>query len=100
MSRIGDVGDYTKDNVFIQLGSDNVSQAHVGKKHSEEWKQNMSASLKGKPPNSIGSKRTEVSKSAMSATMRAKPDVTCPHCGKVGYNAVMHRWHFDNCKHQ
>jgi len=22
----------------------------------------------------------------------------CPHCGKVGNNVVMRRWHFDKCK--
>lgn len=28
-----------------------------------------------------------------------KPKVTCPHCGKIGGGqALMNRWHFDNCK--
>lgn len=27
-----------------------------------------------------------------------KPTVTCPHCGKVGDNSNMKRWHFDKCK--
>jgi hypothetical protein len=26
--------------------------------------------------------------------------VTCPHCGKTGQSLVMHRWHFDKCKHR
>jgi hypothetical protein len=26
------------------------------------------------------------------------PDVECPHCGKVGKNGVMGKWHFDKCK--
>ena len=26
--------------------------------------------------------------------------VECPHCGKVGGNGLMQRWHFDNCKHK
>jgi len=25
---------------------------------------------------------------------------TCPHCDKTGGHSVMHRWHFDNCKHR
>jgi DNA-binding transcriptional regulator YiaG len=30
---------------------------------------------------------------------KAKPIVTCPHCGKEGGGqALMNRWHFDNCK--
>lgn len=24
--------------------------------------------------------------------------VTCPHCGKMGANRIMKRWHFGNCK--
>ena len=24
----------------------------------------------------------------------------CPHCGKEGGEGIMHRWHFDNCKHK
>ena len=27
-----------------------------------------------------------------------RPKVTCPHCGKMGANNVMSRFHFDNCK--
>ena len=26
--------------------------------------------------------------------------VECPHCGKVGQEANMKRWHFDKCKHR
>ena len=28
------------------------------------------------------------------------PKVSCPHCGKIGQEKVMKRWHFDNCKHK
>jgi hypothetical protein len=24
--------------------------------------------------------------------------LSCPHCGKIGQNAAMKRWHFDRCK--
>ncbi len=27
-------------------------------------------------------------------------EVQCPHCGKVGKNNVMPRWHFDNCRNK
>lgn len=27
-----------------------------------------------------------------------QPLVTCPHCGKMGANAIMHRYHFDRCR--
>jgi len=26
--------------------------------------------------------------------------IKCPHCGMVGGNATMPRWHFDNCKYR
>jgi hypothetical protein len=29
---------------------------------------------------------------------RPRPKVQCPHCGKVGDQSLMTRWHFDNCK--
>lgn len=29
---------------------------------------------------------------------RKKQIVTCPHCGKIGNNSIMQRWHFNNCK--
>lgn len=30
--------------------------------------------------------------------LSSKPTVTCPHCGKIGDNSNMKRWHFNNCK--
>lgn len=27
-----------------------------------------------------------------------RPVIECPHCGKVGADGLMKRWHFDNCK--
>ena len=30
---------------------------------------------------------------------KPKPKIICPHCGKIGGGqALMNRWHFDNCK--
>ena len=26
--------------------------------------------------------------------------IECPHCGKSGRHAAMHRWHLDNCKYR
>ena len=31
---------------------------------------------------------------------KAKRRIECPHCGKTGNIANMHRWHLDNCKHK
>lgn len=29
-----------------------------------------------------------------------QPKVQCPHCGKIGANGIMHRFHFDKCKNK
>lgn len=48
---------------------------NFGKTQSDEWK------LK----NSI-------------ANQKPKNRISCPHCGVVGGEGIMKRWHFDNCK--
>lgn len=48
---------------------------NFGKVQSDEWKQK----------NSI-------------ANSKPKNKVTCPYCGAIGGEAIMKRWHFDNCK--
>ncbi len=53
----------------------NMSAAHMGMLHSQYTKDAISAALKGRPV----------------------VIVTCPHCGKTGGNAAMHRWHFSSC---
>jgi hypothetical protein len=32
------------------------------------------------------------------ANQKPKNKVSCPHCGAVGGESIMKRWHFDNCK--
>ena len=36
----------------------------------------------------------------ISLALKGRPSVIviCPDCEKLGGNAAMHRWHFDNCK--
>lgn len=34
----------------------------------------------------------------VAAALRAKPRISCPHCGKVGAQSQMKRWHLDNCR--
>lgn len=43
-----------------------------------------------------GKKQTDATKAKIGE--KAKRTLTCPHCGKVGNIANMHRWHFDNCR--
>lgn len=45
-----------------------------------------------------GTKHTNESRMKTSLTMKSKPHLTCPHCGKVGPNGSILRWHFNNCR--
>ena len=63
-----------------KLGENNVM---YGKTHSDETKAKISAAKKGKP-----SKKKGV----------PEKKIECPHCGLVGGQSNMKRWHFDNCK--
>ena len=90
--------------------------SHLGYKHSEETKKKMSNFQKGKKVSEEtkkkmsnfqkGKKRSNKTKEKMSKAMVGNTHalgykhqiVTCPHCGKIGGNANMKRWHFDNCK--
>jgi group I intron endonuclease len=101
---------------------DNVKEAllnaNKGKKHSEEFKRNLSISMLGKNkyPRSEEHRR-KISESLkgrklssetilkMSNTRKGKsscagPVVECPICGKLGTRNAMMRWHFDNCKYK
>lgn len=49
---------------------------------SENHKQNLSTARRGLVP-AINNRKVE-----------------CPHCGKVGQEANMKRWHFDKCKYR
>ena len=72
-----------------------MRKAHTGRVHSIETKQKMSNSALGK------SKSFETIKKIKEARKRqviVTVQVTCPHCGKVGGNRIMPRYHFNNCK--
>lgn len=73
-----------------------------GKKHTEDTKVKQSLSAKGKS-------KTEEHKQNISNSKKGKPAhnkgiprilVKCPHCNKEGGEGIMKRWHFDNCKHK
>ena len=102
----------------------------LGKSHSEETKRKYSKSRSGelhwnydgsfsdetrKRQSESAKKRIEDSKEKqrlveMSRDYHKNNDVwnkgikektvKCPHCDKVGGNAIMKRWHFDNCKNK
>lgn len=49
MCRIGDVGSYEVNNVFIGTGKENVRAGNLGKKCTEDVRQKISVANKGKP---------------------------------------------------
>jgi len=87
-----------------------LSEEHKAKLRlpkSEETKQKISESMKGKTQ-SEETKR-KISEAHMGKTLseahkqkmrKPKRKVTCTHCNKVGGISTMKRYHFDNCKHR
>lgn len=93
-----------------------LSIAMTGRKLSQEHRDKLSKSHKGKKPyemtdeikenirkSRIGKKASKEARENMSKARKgdkscAGPIVECPHCGKVGTNNAMKRWHFNNCK--
>jgi hypothetical protein len=77
-----------------------------GKSHSEEFKikkrEYMLKKNPGKNKSEITKKRISDAKKGISSKMKGVPrkKVTCPHCGKIGGEGLMHRWHFNNCKYK
>jgi len=71
-----------------------------GQTHTDEYKTKMSLSLRGKNKEP----KSDEHKKKISNTLKGKPifykEVICPHCGKIGKENNMYRWHFDRCKHK
>lgn len=98
--------EYSKDRKdYIQLCKichckyDGFSERMKGKPgipRTEEWKKNISESLKGKIIHN--EQRKDLISKKTSEAMKSIPIVKCPHCGKEGVQHGMTRWHFDNCK--
>lgn len=76
--------------------------AWYGKHHSEETKLKQSLAAKGKLKSEEHKQKLSESKKGKTAYNKgiARSIVQCPHCGKEGGEGIMHRWHFDNCKHK
>ncbi len=69
-----------------------------GKQHSEDTKQQISATNSGSGNHFYGRKHTKKTKQKMSEAIRNLPKVECPYCGKIGRKSGMVRWHFKNCR--
>jgi hypothetical protein len=89
------------------------TQHHIGKPKSTESKLKISQKNKGRIPHNkgksisdeqrlklVGKKASNQTKEKMSQSKIGikRPQVECPHCGKIGSDNTMPRWHFDNCK--
>lgn len=81
-----------------RLKSGSITPPNLGRSLSDEHKQNLSNIRKGKPSHKKGKQMSEVSKTRMKTSHKLTPKLTCPHCGKIGDPANLHRWHFSNCK--
>ena len=70
----------------------------LGYKRTEEWKTQQRIRSSGNKSR-LGQTRSEEERAKSSASLsgRIQTKIECPHCGKIGGNA-MRRWHFDNCK--
>jgi len=78
-----------------------------GKKQSDEVKENKRKYFLTE--NNPGKNKTEKTKLKISDAKRGIPSKTkgiprkkiiCPHCGKIGGEGLMNRWHFNNCKYK
>lgn len=75
-------------------------EAHpwFGRKKTLEHRQKLSIASKGNKSN-LGKVKSDQTKLKQSLAQKGKKkkNAKCPHCGKIGNENVMYRWHFDNC---
>ena len=75
------------------------AESRTGFRNSDDTKRKMSESAKQRWTNTVDdSERSQKIKAARAKQQIVTVQVTCPHCGKVGGNRIMPRYHFDNCK--
>ena len=77
------------------------ADSNRGKKRSEETKQKIGDRNRGLiRSDEVKQKLSDSAKNRKSQAWTGKKRKTkeCPHCGKIGADFLMTRWHFDNCK--
>jgi len=104
IARVGEAhwswGKKAKEETRIKMSISHSGPNNVmfGKKLPEEQKRKISAAQKGEKAWRFGKKYPEMGRAVSRAlTGRKQTVVECPHCGKLGGNA-MKTYHFDNCK--
>ena len=73
----------SRTNEFKEARRDYFLKNNPGKNKTEVTKRNISKGRTGIPSKTKGIPRKKI---------------TCPHCGKIGGEGLMNRWHFENCK--
>lgn len=79
------------------------NQHNKGRQFSEEWLRKMTESKRGNQnrkgiPHSDEMKKIISERTSAALKGVPKKRVECPHCGKVGGEGNMKRYHFENCK--
>jgi len=84
-----------------------ISETMKGRKLSEEHKKNIGKAFSDiklseehKRKISIGIRKYRLTSTKKWGGLSFQDTVECPHCNKKGANAIMKRWHFDNCKNK
>lgn len=84
-----------------KLGPNSVPSPMKGVPRSEETKQKISESNKGRVFGCNKKKSVAAKKRAAEGRHpwkgKKRPTKICPHCNKEGADYLMSRWHFDNC---
>ena len=81
-----------------------INNPFYGKTHSNETRSIMSNLKKGKTYEEImgiekaSEMRLRRSFEQVGKIKGPQKKITCPHCGKIGGESIMKRWHNDNCK--
>ena len=84
-----------------------INKSRAGRKIEESTKDKLRQQRVGELNPMFGKKHTEESKQKMARFGSSNPmfgkkfkmkELTCPHCGKVGGQGGMKRYHFDNCR--
>jgi hypothetical protein len=73
----------SRNNEFKQARREYMLKNNPGKNKTKTTKENISKAKRGIPSKIKGIPRKKI---------------TCPHCGKIGGEGLMNRWHFENCK--
>lgn len=84
-----------KGRVLSTEHKEKIGKGNKGKRRSDEYKRQISLRMTGR----VKLKET-LDKLREKASRDPKPQVICPHCGKIGGEPSMKRWHMDNCRNK